>query len=199
MERKRQREDPKVRRSQILAAAKKSFRLHGLQMTTVDAIAAEAGVSVGLLYRYFRSKPDLIEAIVVEDVEVQLEQVELALQDHSVRQGDLTQLMTVRLAETSGERERLALMFEIAAEICRNPKLRDFILKKRAELRSELVSRLGTQGIGADRARLLLDRLDTLSAVATGLGVHGLIYSDAISDIPLALKRVAESLGSPSE
>ena len=52
---KRRREEPGVRRAQILAAAKRSFMAHGLQATTVDQIALEAKVSVGLLYRFFTS------------------------------------------------------------------------------------------------------------------------------------------------
>src|SRR6476660_3269029 len=130
MDRKRRREDPEVRRSQILAAARRSFRLHGLQVTTVDKIAAEAQVSVGLLYRFFKSKAEMVKAIIVEDVEQQLEQIALAFQDPSASLVDLSERMTARLAETTADRERLALMLEIAAEICRNPPLSEFIRTK---------------------------------------------------------------------
>ena len=197
MDRKRRREDPAVRRSQILAAAKRSFRLHGLQVTTVDAIAAEAQVSVGLLYRYFKSKAEMVKAIIVEDVELQLQQVALALQDHSARSGDLSELMAARLADATADRERLALMFEIAAEICRNPELADFMRNKRAELRSELCNQLGSKGLDRTQANLLIDRLDGASAVATGFAVHAMIYSEAIG-LPANLTKIVEAFA-PSE
>ena len=184
---KRRREDPEVRRSQILAAAKRSFRLHGLQVTTVDKIASEAQVSVGLLYRFFASKAEMVKAIIVEDVEQQLEQIALAFEDHSASSGDLSELMTARLSETTADRERLALMLEIAAEICRNPALSEFIRTKREELRKDLGARLASQGLDSKQADLLIEQIDKASAVATGFAVHALIYSEAIGDVPATL------------
>jgi len=198
MDRKRRREDPEVRRSQILAAARRSFRLHGLQVTTVDKIAAEAQVSVGLLYRFFKSKAEMVKAIIVEDVEQQLEQIALALQDYAAGSGDLSELMTARLAETTVDRERLALMLEIAAEICRNPALSDFMRRKREELRNDLGARLESQGLDSKQADLLIQQIDRVSAVATGFAVHALIYSESIGSIPAELAAIINA-APPSE
>jgi AcrR family transcriptional regulator len=49
-------------RSAIIDAALRLFREHGYEATTMRAIAAEAGVSVGNAYYYFSSKEHLIEA-----------------------------------------------------------------------------------------------------------------------------------------
>jgi AcrR family transcriptional regulator len=48
-------------RSQIVDAALRLFRERGYQATTMRAIAAEAGVSVGNAYYYFGSKEELVE------------------------------------------------------------------------------------------------------------------------------------------
>jgi len=192
---KRRRADREVRRSQILAAAKKSFRLHGLRATTVDRIAAEAQVSVGLLYRYFKSKAEMVETIIIEDVEVQLSQVALALEDHASSRAELSKLITERLAETSVDPERLALQFEISAEICRNPALAEFVRKKRAELRTELSARLESGGLDHHQADALIQQLDMASSLATGLAVHALIYSDSLDGLPAALARIGEIAG----
>lgn len=192
MKGKRRREDPAVRRSQILEAAKKSFRVHGLRATTVDMIAAEAEVSVGLLYRFFKSKSEMVETIIVEDVELQIEQVALALQDHLSSREQLLKLIAARLAESSLDSERLALMFEIAAEICRNPALAQFVRKKRAELRSELAVRLEAGGLEDGQVSLLIQDVERASSIATGLAVHALIYSDSPDNLPAALARIGE-------
>ena len=189
---KRRREDPDVRRSQILAAAKKSFRTQGLRATPVDAIAAEAQVSVGLLYRFFKSKAEIVETIILEDVELQLAQVGLALEGDSADPAELRELITDRLAETSADRERLALMFEIAAEICRNPALREFVRKKRAELRDELAARFESRGLDRHQADRLIAQLDRASSLATGLAVHALLYSDSLDGLPATLARLTE-------
>jgi len=193
---KRRREEPELRRSQILAAARRSFRLHGLQVTTVDKIASEAEVSVGLLYRFFPSKAEMVKAIIVEDVEQQLQQIALAFQDHSASLGDLSERMTARLAETTADRERLALMLEIAAEICRNPPLSEFIRTKREELRKDLGARLAAQGLDSKQADLLLEQIDRASAVATGFAVHALIYSEAIGNVPATLAGIINTMPS---
>jgi AcrR family transcriptional regulator len=49
-------------RSNIIDAALRLFREHGYEATTMRAIAAEAGVSVGNAYYYFESKQHLIQA-----------------------------------------------------------------------------------------------------------------------------------------
>jgi AcrR family transcriptional regulator len=43
----------------ILKAAVAVFARHGLEGTAIDDVAGEAGVSKGLVYRYFRSKEEL--------------------------------------------------------------------------------------------------------------------------------------------
>lgn len=52
------------RRQQILDAAVACFARTGFHQTTMADIAAEAGVSDTLAYRYFRSKDELIEAAI---------------------------------------------------------------------------------------------------------------------------------------
>ncbi len=52
-----------VRRSRILDAALRCFARKGFHLTTVDEIAAEAGVSKGTPYVYFGSKLDLFAAL----------------------------------------------------------------------------------------------------------------------------------------
>jgi len=51
------------KRKQIIQAALRVFAEHGLHGTPVPPIAAEAGVGVGTLYRYFDSKETLINAV----------------------------------------------------------------------------------------------------------------------------------------
>lgn len=52
-----------ARRHQILVAAHRCFAENGFHRTTMDDVAAEAGISVGTLYRYFDGKEALIEAL----------------------------------------------------------------------------------------------------------------------------------------
>jgi AcrR family transcriptional regulator len=52
-----------VTKARILQSALELFAMRGYSTTTVDAIAASAGVSTGLLYYHFENKPALLQAI----------------------------------------------------------------------------------------------------------------------------------------
>ena len=56
------------RRQAIIAAAQEAFDAHGYAATTVDEVAAKAGISKGNIYNYFRSKEDLFEQVFVNVV-----------------------------------------------------------------------------------------------------------------------------------
>jgi len=59
------RKDAQRNREDVFAAAERVFAREGLA-ASIDAIAAEAGVGVGTVYRRFGSKADLIEALFTE-------------------------------------------------------------------------------------------------------------------------------------
>jgi AcrR family transcriptional regulator len=52
-----------ARREQILVAARACFLRNGLHTTSMQDLIREAGLSVGAVYRYFKSKTDIISAI----------------------------------------------------------------------------------------------------------------------------------------
>ena len=56
------------RRQAIIAAAEEVFDAHGYAATTVEQVAAKAGISKGNIYNYFRSKEDLFEQVFVNVV-----------------------------------------------------------------------------------------------------------------------------------
>lgn len=57
------------RRQQILDAAQTCFARKGLHAATMQDVFAEAGLSAGAVYRYFKSKDDIIAALTTEATE----------------------------------------------------------------------------------------------------------------------------------
>jgi AcrR family transcriptional regulator len=55
-----------VRRSQILESAGRLFRTRPAASVSMEAVAKEAGVTVGLIYHYFRGRRDLQLAVIRE-------------------------------------------------------------------------------------------------------------------------------------
>jgi AcrR family transcriptional regulator len=83
-----------ARREQILAAATRAFAGSGFAATSLDDVAAEAGVSRVILYRHFESKADFYRAV--------LERAQSRLAD-AVGAGDYTPESVDALIEAAVE------------------------------------------------------------------------------------------------
>src|SRR3954469_21945833 len=56
------------RRQQILDAARRCFVRKGFHRTSMQDVFAESGLSAGAVYRYFKSKNEIIHAIATDKV-----------------------------------------------------------------------------------------------------------------------------------
>ncbi|QQP91431.1 TetR/AcrR family transcriptional regulator [Skermanella sp. TT6] len=111
-----------AQQQRILAAAMTCFARSGFHKASMQDICAEAGMSAGNLYRYFRSKEAIIAAIAEADRVRNAEIFEvLERTDDPVR--GLCALARAFLREMHG-REAPALCTEIIAEALRNPEIR---------------------------------------------------------------------------
>lgn len=68
------------RSEQLLSAAAQLMERDGSQSVSMHAVAEEAGVSVGLIYRYFGGKHDLLLAVIVNVLDAFGRQVPAAIQ-----------------------------------------------------------------------------------------------------------------------
>jgi AcrR family transcriptional regulator len=62
-------------REQILEGGRRAFIAGGFRGTSVPSIATEAGVSVGLIYRYFPSKEELFLELCISGTPTELEEL----------------------------------------------------------------------------------------------------------------------------
>ena len=62
--------DPAIRRQAILLAAGKVFVRKGFRSATMEEIAAQAGIGVGTLYHYFKSKEHLFTTLLAESTKL---------------------------------------------------------------------------------------------------------------------------------
>lgn len=75
--RERKEREKEQRRQDILVSARAAFEKHGLQHTTMDRIASEAELAKGTLYIYYKNRNELLMALIAEDLERLLEQIEI--------------------------------------------------------------------------------------------------------------------------
>ncbi|MGV8941360.1 MAG: TetR/AcrR family transcriptional regulator [Lysobacter sp.] len=161
-----------AQRERILDAAQKCFVQHGFHGASMANIAETAGMSAGLIYRYFAGKSEIILAIVQH-------QLELLLHDVQVKRAvDMTAEMIDSFGRTCRPGPRgmnPALLLEMSAEATRDPTIAaaldsfDTILRK--ALCEWLSDSLENGGLGLS-AELAPSRALMLQLLFEGLKVR---------------------------
>ena len=130
------------RRSQILDAAVVCFAKRGFHQTSMHDISAEAGISVGLIYRYFENKEAVISAMADRHKKEINEMLERARQAPKLLES-LEILFTAHCCENE-PRVISAFVVDLYAEASRNPRVADLVrdvLKTSMEGGAELIGR----------------------------------------------------------
>src|SRR5678816_3757067 len=124
------------RRSEILSAAQTCFARSGFHQTSMQEICAQAGMSPGNLYRYFRSKEDIIAGI------AERERAETAQQFAAVGRGNFFEGLAALAQHYLVERsmEEIALCAEIMAESRRNPAVARIYQDWEADVRARFIA-----------------------------------------------------------
>ena len=113
------------RRNQILGAAFSCFAKRGFHQTSMHDISAEAGISVGLIYRYFESKEAVISAMADCRKKVLQELLERARQAPTLAEA-LEIVFTSHCCESSPQLQS-AFVIDLYNEASRNPRLAEMV------------------------------------------------------------------------
>src|SRR5919198_624335 len=113
------------RRSQILDAALVCFAKRGFHQTSMHDISAEAGISVGLIYRYFENKEAVISAMADRHKKEISEVLQRAKQAPTLLES-LEILFTAHCCEEA-TRVVSAFVVDLYAEASRNPHVADLV------------------------------------------------------------------------
>jgi TetR/AcrR family transcriptional regulator, repressor for uid operon len=113
------------RRTQILEAAVVCFAKRGFHQASMHDISAEAGISVGLIYRYFENKEKVIAAMADRHKKEIQEVVERARQAPTLLES-LEILFTAHCCESSPQIQS-AFVVDLYAEASRNAQVKDLV------------------------------------------------------------------------
>src|SRR5436305_12521687 len=113
------------RRSQILDAALVCFAKRGFHQTSMHDISAEAGISVGLIYRYFENKEAVISAMADRHKKEISDMLQRARQAPTLLES-LEILFTAHCCENE-PRLISAFVVDLYAEASRNPHVADLV------------------------------------------------------------------------
>ena len=114
-----------AQRVRILDAARRCFSERGFHGATIAAIADTAGMSQGLIYRYFASKAAIIHAITDAQRELRADTLARITRCSELVDAVLDKVCAGGTGGMDGERDGFdaVLFLEITAEACRDPDI----------------------------------------------------------------------------
>ena len=135
-----------IRKNQILDAATNVFVRLGFQHARMDDIVEESGLSKGTLYWYFKSKEDIINAILRRLFTGELENLESLLQAEGSASERLMHLTNYRVAGLKRMSNLVPIIFDFYAVAVHQQWVQQFIAEYFKHFRT-LLEDLIQQGI----------------------------------------------------
>lgn len=132
----------------ILKAAAEEFANKGYAHTSVRDIAKSAGVSVGVIYKYYKDKEDLFNSCVIKSLDA-LDQVFEEVQSKGRSIMDMTEELitsTQIFARTNPEYFRLYHQITVSGSSLMTPEIAELIEGRTAKLYTGLMKRASEAG-----------------------------------------------------
>ncbi len=149
----------------ILAAAERCMRDKGFYQTSVQNVAADAGVSVGLIYKYFKNKEAIIEALVLSVV--QRMKILLNSDFEKISHTSANNLTADDLLPPAVE-QSIVLLMAISAEASRNERINLIMTEAWQELKNNFIQQKKKRYPQSD-ASVINTRLYMMSLLIDGI------------------------------
>ena len=155
-----------ARRQQILAAARVCFLRNGLHNTSMQDLIKEAGLSVGAVYRYFKSKNEIINAIAASTAGGLQQHIE-AVADRRLPLVESLDLVLDGIEEQLGPDGNLPIALQVWGEAMLDPTIHDIVRDRYGGLRASL-RRLVAHAVDSGELPAGTD-IDAVTAVLLGM------------------------------
>ncbi len=160
-------------RERILEAARTCFVKRGLHGASIADIAQEAGMSPGLMYRYFANKHAIIKAIIDRQIESGRKALEEIKSSKDLVEGILNAIEGWR--GDSADQMSAPLFLEISAEATRDPEIAATVQEADQLIRDHLLQtmrRTTTSKTVYEDPRRAHSRITLLMCMVHGLAVR---------------------------
>ncbi|MSO41210.1 MAG: TetR family transcriptional regulator [Solirubrobacterales bacterium] len=147
-------------RDALIDAAIRVVAREGMRGLTIRSVAAEAGVTHGLVRHHFGSRDALVEATLVRSVEMAIDSSSLA-----PGRGQIEEISSDLASTVESQEELLAFQYELLLEARRRPELKKHVERMYDDYTAAAQGELERAGFGNDplAARVLFAALDGLA------------------------------------
>lgn len=188
-----------AQRERILVAAQKCFVLHGFHAASMANIAETAGMSAGLIYRYFKAKNDIILAIIERQLEEARADIAKLHANSDVVEG-IAEVFRQWKANDPGI-TNAALFLELTAQATRDAEIAAATHASDRVLRADLVAwfaRSSEQGgMGVPESEVEM-RVLIVQSLIEGLAIRSIAQPElSVVEVKAALEHILPVLLSP--
>lgn len=172
-------------RRALLDAAAKLIAKRGYRGTTVDDVVAGSGLSKGTFYWHFKSKEDLLLAVLEERIDQPLHELVERLRTASPDEDVSPEASRVFAGLMEPGRETILLDHEYRALAMRDPKVRARYTKRQRALRDALAAGLDARARRLGAPAFSIPSVDIATAylnLGSALAVEKLIDATAVPE-----------------
>ncbi|MFZ4212165.1 TetR/AcrR family transcriptional regulator [Pantoea endophytica] len=153
------------RSEQILAAAEQCMRLKGFHQTSIQNIASQADVSIGLIYKYYKNKEAIIEALVTNVVQRMITLLNADFERIAHMKGHYHEAEDIVPAAVENS---IILLMEVSSEATRNNRIQQIMLDAWHDLKNNFIAQEQTLHPEQD-ANAIHTRLYVMSLIIDGI------------------------------
>lgn len=166
----RQEERARVRRNQVLDAARKCVIAEGFHGATISQICAEASMTVGHIYKIFESKEAIMIALCERDFEEWISDISRSIDFDSPSVNAFIDRYLDDMALLL-DPDRATLAQAVLAEAARNPTVSDLV-KQVDERFRDIIRKFAKQALVDLTEKELNGRIETVLVMTRALALH---------------------------
>ena len=144
---------PAARPDELVAAALAVFGERGFRATTLEEVAARAGVSKGTVYLYFASKDDLFRAVVDAKVVTLLASTEAMARTHAGSASELLVKVVHRMWDAMSRTDMVCMGRLVQAELTQFPEVKRFYFEQVIQRHRRLLRNIAARGVASGEFR----------------------------------------------
>lgn len=168
---------PDERKQEIITASRKLFCEQGFDKTTIADISSYLNVAQGLVYHYFRSKTDILYAVVDEISVERVQSIEKEILEYKGTAIECLRLLLRNAYESIQEKEKLI------SSLKDNQGVLEYIRMRRIVLSSPILTKLIEKG-NADKSWVCNYPKESADFILHGVSGYNVCFnSEQLEDI----------------
>jgi len=179
-----------VRQNELLDAAQQLFVERGYGQTSVQAIIDHVGIAKGTFYHHFRSKADLLDALVMRLLDQSLALIQPLVEDPGLGAVDKFVGIFQRIGHWKAEQREL--MLDVTRAMSADPELQRHLVRESQLALEPVLARVIEQGVGegvfdirhpAQAARVILRIGQSLSEAVVEVLLRGKPWTEVAAQV----------------